>query len=240
MIDRSRHSSRAGFTLVEVLAAFAITALVIVSMGTLTNHVAFSFDRGIHRVTEAERLAVALDRLARDFAAARFVPLRDEAAPRNGRETRQNRPVAFAGQANRVVFVSAARDGKGSEVVMLTAEALDGGISELVRRRGRWPGPALGSLEASTGDPVILLKGRHHISFSFYGADDGPLDDWTGRAALPRRIRLNVRDAAGTILIPGAEFVVRADAPAACVNGQADCLPSAGSSDSPSRERAAL
>src|SRR6266446_3307807 len=62
-----------GFTLVEVLAALAIASVIIMASAALIRNVALFFDRGTRGVTEAERLMLAVERLAGDFGSARFV-----------------------------------------------------------------------------------------------------------------------------------------------------------------------
>ncbi len=74
-------------------------------------------------------------------------------------------------------------------------------------------------------DPVVLIEGQLDISFVFGRImPDGALAwyaSWAGERAPPRYVRLMLRDrATGADLLGEADFVVRADAPAAC--GQAD------------------
>src|SRR5258708_31369754 len=66
-----RHMTvRGGFTLVEVLAAFAIGAVIIAACAALIHNVALNFDRGTRTVDVAERFVLAIDRLSADFASA--------------------------------------------------------------------------------------------------------------------------------------------------------------------------
>src|SRR5215813_14475772 len=62
---------RAGFTLIEVLAALAIGSVIILATGALIHDVAGHFDRGTRRAQAAERLMLAVERLAQDFNAVR-------------------------------------------------------------------------------------------------------------------------------------------------------------------------
>src|SRR3954454_24666968 len=78
-----------GFTLVEVLAALAIASVIIMASAALIHNVALFFDRGTRAVTEAERLMLAVERLAGDFGSARFVPRRTE---------QRTAAAAFAGE----------------------------------------------------------------------------------------------------------------------------------------------
>ncbi|HMI15573.1 MAG TPA: prepilin-type cleavage/methylation domain-containing protein, partial [Bradyrhizobium sp.] len=62
----------------EVLAALAIASVIIMASTALIHNVALFFDRGTRGVTEAERLMLAVERLAGDFSSARFISRRTE------------------------------------------------------------------------------------------------------------------------------------------------------------------
>ena len=64
---------RDGFTLIEVLAALAITSVIIAATVTLIHMVAGNFDRATRGVDAADGLMLAVQRLASDFSAARYV-----------------------------------------------------------------------------------------------------------------------------------------------------------------------
>ncbi|WP_159732817.1 prepilin-type N-terminal cleavage/methylation domain-containing protein [Methylosinus sp. Ce-a6] len=222
---------RAGFTLVETLAALAVASSIIVGAATLTHHVAFHFDHGARSVDEAERLALAMERLARDFGAASFVALTPAGASRKQPEERPA-PIAFDGSAERLVFVTASAIGARAaleEIVAFSIEPAGGESARLVRRRAPWLGPRAGLDAANAQDAVILLEGRFDMSFVYASIEDGAASwrvAWRGEAELPRLVRLDLRDReTGEQLFPGAEFVLRADAPAACANASAQCLP---------------
>lgn len=215
-----RNRTRAGcdgFTLIEALAALAIASVIIMASTALIHNVALFFDRGTRSVSEAERLMLAVERLAGDFNSARFVPRRTE---------QRIAAAAFAGEPSGIVFVSAGRAASGSlddDLISLTVEQ-DGEVSRLVRRRATWPGPRARFEDVMPKDPVVLIEGKLDISFVFGRfAPDGALAwqaNWAG-GALPQYVRLNLRDrTTGSNPLGEADFVIRANAPAAC--GQAD------------------
>ena len=152
--DRQR-----GFTLVEVLAALAITSVIIAGTATLIHQVAFNFDRGARSMDRAEALALASDRLAGDFSAARFVVWPDD------------HTAAFEGGPDKVSFLSAAGVGArlpgaragGEELVTLTVEETDG-VTRLVRRRAAWPGPHVHFGDLDPGDSVVLVEGKVRVA----------------------------------------------------------------------------
>ena len=218
MRRRRAHVGRHGFTLVELLAALAIGAVIIAASSALVHNVALHFEQGTRTVSNGERVILAIERLAADIGSARFV-LRttdDRSAP-------STTPIAFIGGPATVVFVGSGdvpADQRGEEVVSLTVEQEDD-VSRLVRRRAPWFGPRTRFEELSFSDPVTLLEGKVLISFAFGQiTQDGTLawsDAWQGQASLPRFVRLNLRDGAtGADLLPETEFVIRADASGGC------------------------
>jgi prepilin-type N-terminal cleavage/methylation domain-containing protein len=218
---------RAGFTLVEMLAALAITAMVIMSMGALLYQTTFFFDRGTRTVDQSEQLALAVDSLKRDFAAARFVVQR---YPDGIRAAFTGTPGGDDASA-KVLFVTAGGKGpgaQGAEAVSMTIERGEDSV-QLVRRRSAWAGPHMRLEDVRLGDPVVLLKGKFAISFKFSElTEDGKLewrDLWTGEHGLPYSVRLTMRDdETGADLLPGADFRIYADAPAGCAGGGTDCV----------------
>src|SRR5262252_9472518 len=123
MPTQARAHSR-GFTLVEALAAFAVASVVMIGIGA---------------VGRSERLLLAFERLAEDFAAVRFVQRQTEAGP----EAIFTATPPTGDTPATVVFITtggALAGPSSEEVITLTVEQTDD-VSRLIRRRSPWPGP---------------------------------------------------------------------------------------------------
>jgi general secretion pathway protein J len=230
-----------GFTLIEALAALAISSVIIAATVTMIHMVAGSFDRGTRRVDAADGLMLAMQRLASDFSAARYTVW----------TTQAGFALAFKAERDdgdtpaRIVFVSERRSQSATptdEVVSLTIEQTDE-TTRLVRRRAAWTGPDMLIDHLAPQDAVVLLEGNLDLSFLFGRLAPGRglvwSKAWIGETTLPRFVRLVLRDrATGANLVGEADFIVRADAPLACGRSDAgtDCLSHA----LPTRRRAAL
>ena len=231
--EMGRHraqTAKQGFTLVEVLAAFAIASVIIMATVALMHNVVLSFDRGTSRVSAGERLALAAERLAADIGSARFVQ----------QSTSAGAVAAFVGEPAKITFIGAGlidpawrRDEvapAAPEVVSVTVED-DDDTTEIVRRRAVWLDPRARLQDAALRDEVVLIAGRFDAAFAFGRmSPEGALtwsSSWAGEQNLPRLVKLSLVDrATGIDLLGGAEFVIRADAPQACANPGAgvDCL----------------
>jgi prepilin-type N-terminal cleavage/methylation domain-containing protein len=214
---------QAGFTLTETLAALAITAVILTAAAGLIHDLVTGFDRGTRTITTADRLVLAVERLAGDFAAARFAPKAVDGGS----------AVAFmAGEENagRLTFVSAANIAagpRGEEIVSLSIEPA-GDLTRLIRRRAPWRGPSGRFGDVTPQDPVVLIEGNYDMAFSFGKAgSDGRMSwtsNWSDANNIPQSVRLVIRDRANGIdILPRAEFRLRSDMNISCAFGGPSC-----------------
>src|ERR1700692_1615399 len=92
-----KHEREGGFTLIETLVALALTGLVLSALANITSQWLPNWNRGVDRVQRSESLALALQRIAADLAAAEYVPA-----------NREQRHPLFDGSELSVMFVRTA------------------------------------------------------------------------------------------------------------------------------------
>jgi len=186
----SARDGQYGFTLIETLAALALTGLVLSALATLTAQWLPNWNRGFDRIQQSELIGISMQRIVADLAAAEFVPA-----------NRASKKPLFEGTALAVTFVRTALGpnvGSGLDVVRLS-ETTDQGRVVTVRSRAPFaPLPSgVSSLteQIRVSDPVVLLRPPLRISFAYAGPDRVFRDDWLDMDALPTAIMLTLRDA---------------------------------------------
>jgi general secretion pathway protein J len=204
-----KHEGERGFTLIETLVALALTGLVLSALANITSQWLPNWNRGMDRVQRSESLALALQRIAADLAAAEYVPA-----------NREQRQPLFEGSELSVMFVRTALGPNarpGLEVVRI-GETTD--RQQLVTLRSRAPFaplPPAASLSEQLrfGDPVVLLRPPFRLSFSYAGPDRVWKSSWHQADKLPAAVMLTVRDAATErVLSVSTVASIHAEAPA--------------------------
>ena len=216
----ARRRAIAGFTLVEALLATALMGVILAAIATVTAQWLPNWNRGFDRVQRTDVLAVGLERIVADLAAAEFVTA--------GVNIRQ--PV-FDGTELSVTFLRTAigpNTRPGLELVRIQETGGPRGLMT-VRTRARFLPMGRDNLQVqpNPADPVVLLRAPYRVTFSYAGGDRVWRSVWRGEGELPKAIRVQVRDAATdrTLAVTTAT-VVHADMPAECAQAEviADCL----------------
>jgi len=216
----ARRRRIAGFTLVEALLATALMGVILAAIGTVTAQWLPNWNRSFERVQRVELLAIGLERIVADLAAAEFVTAGGDAQP----------PV-FEGTELSVAFLRTAlgpNTRPGLELVRIAETGGEKGLMT-VRTRARFlpTGRDGTSTQPSPSDPVVLLRAPYRATFSYAGPDRVWRNTWRGERLLPKAIRIQVRDAAtDRTLAVSTATLVHADMPADCVLAEVitDCL----------------
>lgn len=201
----------AGFSLVEGLAALALTGLTMAGVASLTAQWIPGWNRGVHKVQQADLFGVALERIVSDISAAQFI------TP----EASSNAPF-FDGAANALTFVRPSLNPSelpGLEVVRFKPFADERGAG-LLRQRARFtplPPSVTPGAELAFTESVVVLRTDAAFSFSYAGRDGVWRQRWADSKALPRRVRIDVVDrAAGAVLPVSTTALVRVNVPPRC------------------------
>jgi len=216
----ARRDAIAGFTLVEALLATALMGAILAAIATVTAQWMPNWNRGFARVQGSETLALGLERIVADLAAAEFVTA--------GAGIRQ--PV-FDGTELSVTFLRTAigpNTRPGLELVRIMETGGGKGLMT-VRTRARFLpiGRDGASVQPAPGNPVVLMRSPYRVTFSYAGPDRVWRPVWRGEGALPAAIRVQLRDASTErTLSVSTATLVHADMPADCIIAEviADCL----------------
>src|SRR5262249_13335153 len=203
-----------GFTLVEALVATLLMAMILAALATVTAQWLPGWNRGFVRLQRSELVAVALERLVADLAAAEFIPAH-----------RRTERALFDGTELSVTFVRSAigpNTAGGLEVVRIS-ESADRQGPFIVRATAPFA-PNSGSIDhLYFGNPVVLLRAPYRLSFAYAGGDRVWRGAWHDAAQLPSAVRLTVRDAAtDRALTVSTVATVHAELPAECAAAKDD------------------
>jgi general secretion pathway protein J len=199
----------AGFSLIEAMAALALTAIIIMALSSVAGQWLPNWRRGFVELQRADLLGVGLERLVDDLSAAEYVT-RSGGAP----------APLFEGDASSVMFVRSAIGPDAYphlEIVRMAEIKEDRGLA-MVRTRARFAptAPRAPAQAIAFGDPVTLIRVPFHISFAYAGPDRVWLPSWKGREQLPEAVRISVRDTvANRVLAASTVARVRVTAPGA-------------------------
>jgi general secretion pathway protein J len=207
----------AGFTLIEALVATALMGLILAALATITARWLPNWNHGIARLQRHEQVAIGLERIAADLAAAEFIPISQEI----------QKPY-FDGTNRSVTFVRTSLGPNrrpGLEVVRLAETASEQGAL-LVRTRAAFA-PGADPKQLAFTDPVVLLRAPYRISFSYAGADRNWRDDWRQQAQLPSAVKLRMLDATTQrTLSVSTATLIHVEVPVDCIAAKsyAECL----------------
>lgn len=217
---RRHRQTRAGFTLIEVLMATALMGAILAALATVTAQWLPNWNRGFARVQRNEQLALGLQRLAADLAAAEFVT-----------RSRASIEPFFDGTelALTLVRTSIGPNSRGGlDVVRIGETGSDRGPALVRTRTAFLPvDDPRNQMPANFSDPVVLVRAPFRVTFSYAGPDRAWKNTWRGAPVLPRAIRITVRDTTtGLTLAVSTAAIVHAELSVDCVKAEqaGDCL----------------
>jgi len=178
-----RRRQSAGFTLLELLIAITLLALLTTVLLAGFQLALHAFERHSRRLERSASLLVVYDFLRSRLAGARLI------APVN----RLYGPILFDGRAGGLDFVSAAPQGAATGGLYLYSVTFGSGRLSVSWQRFEGMLPATGR---ESGE-AVLLENLRSASFDYYGApvEEAELawrDEWRGAFYLPLLLRLNL------------------------------------------------
>jgi general secretion pathway protein J len=184
----SRRSTQSGFTLVELLVAMAVMALVMLLVSQGLRFATTARERMLARSDGLQELVLGRDLLQRQLSRAQLL-----AWGETGRKR-----IAFSGDAERVRFVNVAPDYQPGTAWQLWEFALEPtarGGRDLLVRHAPFDGMEAGFAPLEETRPRLLATIDAPVAFTFFGkvaADDRGrwLDRWVETQRLPAAIRL--------------------------------------------------
>jgi len=204
-------SANAGFTLVEALLAVLLMSVIVAALAMVTAQWMPSWDKGIARLRRVDALAVGLDRLTADLAAAEFVSAVDGS----------DAPI-FEGAELSVIFVrtTLSPNAESGLQVVRIAETSDERGPVLVRSTAPYPPNMTGARDTNSllfSDPVVVIRAAVRVTFSYAGPDRVWRDAWHQEGVIPRAVRVRLRDiGTSTTLAVSTSTLVHAELPARC------------------------
>jgi len=196
-------NKKAGFSLVEVLAALLVTMLLILALTPLVNQMLATWARG----SDAARFV--------EFRVRGVGILRDDlrhAIIWTG-FGRTDKLLVFRGNETSISFPAVSEHGQGLDrlemISIEVANTVDG--HGLIRRRA----PVVGSTYTAFSDPVVLFSGPYKYFLRYYSLDGQEKFVWNDPLGPPARVVLNIVDSRGRIA--GVPIQILASVSAACL-----------------------
>ncbi|MEA2936073.1 MAG: ral secretion pathway protein [Variibacter sp.] len=204
----------AGFTLVEALVASFLMAIIVGALGTVTAQWMPNWNRGFARVQRVDQLTAGLERLVADLGAAEVV------------STGEGKGFpAFQGDELSVTFVRTALGPNAGHTLELVRIAEVGAEAGPTLIRSTAPFLPVNSeaptVEVQFTKPVVVIRPPYRISFAYTGTDGAWQSSWRDESALPRAMKIDVRDRASSKVLVSTVSPIHAEIPVACISAQA-------------------
>jgi len=184
--SRPRRSSRAGFTLIEMLAALAIAGAIFGVIAEFSGRLLLNWNRSEATISVMEMLTRGLGRLGTDLTMA--LPM---SPPGSDGTT-----AYFTGDPTHLTFVAATGFGVGDRGLELLNFSMSDNKDDFYLVRTRAP---VSNPPAEFKDAVLLLHGRMQVRFAYRDAGGQFVDSWNKRPDLPTAVAVQVIGASGAV-----------------------------------------
>lgn len=191
-IRASRRPAEAGMTLIEILVAMTVLGFLVLAMGGGLRLALRSWDTVERRQDEAGGVMLAHRLVGRMLS---------EAYPVAVEKKTQAAALAFEGGPERLAFAAVAPPRFGGGGLVWIVLALEQGAGGKVLTMSLENYFAARSGLSERREERVLLEGIGQARFAYFGAPAGEeladwQDAWTGEAALPMLVRMDVQFAA--------------------------------------------
>ena len=189
-----------GFTLVEVMIATTLLAVMLAITFNVLHFAAKAWDKGVVRAEIANRVHVVQNLLRSVFAQAQPIVL--------DTENRHDKHLTFVGRENglRLVAPLSSAQKSGGMYVLNVEHAKREGHGFLLLRYQRYHYNDTSFTSADPGDAELLLEDVEAVNFRYFGPDDEGIamwyPEWVDQDVLPYSIELHVKFARKDLVWP--------------------------------------
>lgn len=213
---------QAGFTLIEVLAALAVSSLILVSLNLAMTTIRQGGDTARVRLANAATLSSAAQVFSNDVARIAMI--------RRNREDKAQGYV-FDGGPQQIIYPLTEWTGVTRAGLYLVRLRVDTStpLPQLIRERVPLLAGASPEGDQQWVDPVVLLEGDYDIAFAYRAPRNGGRDwkdVWPGAQMMPEQIQLTVMDRkTGRLAMPVLTQPLGINGEVQCASEGPECAP---------------
>lgn len=209
----TKRDHKAGFALVQAIAALGLSALSMMMMITMGGLAVRNSEVSAQRLDDIEHFATGMSALRRDLAATKRL---EAGQDRDG-------PILFFGSRGAMGLAIGGGSGEPDELVMIVARTVSQGGGLVRMSRSLQPGAQ--SFEGGRWSaPAVLVGGPWLFEFSYASSDAAAQQKrWPFADRLPAFVHLNVLGSRpGRMAIPSLVFPIRVDIAPPCPEGEGE------------------